>query len=398
MHDWLQRVWYGGAPAPWWLRALARLYGAAVGLRQACYARGWCRVVRVGRPVVVVGNLTVGGTGKTPLVIWLAGELSALGLQVAVITRGYGRTARARVAQGHHQHNVLRVDELCSAADVGDEALLIWRRAPVPVYVSRDRVAAARAAIAEGAQLLIADDGLQHLRLGRDMEIALIDAARGLGNGALLPAGPLREPAARLGSVAAVVLTGAGDYQHAGAARMHLSGDELLPLDGRGDAEALSAWRGRRVHAYAGIGNPERFFATLRAAGLELIAHPLPDHQAIARAALRPSDGLPVLMTEKDAVKCSTAAPGNCWYLPVTAQIDAAAANLLLRRILMDARLLDILACPVCKGPLRLAQDPGGTLLVCRADRLGFPVRDGIPVMLEEEARVLEAGDPLLER
>jgi tetraacyldisaccharide 4'-kinase len=390
MHDWLQRVWYGGEVAPAWLRGLAALYGLAMRWRHSCYARGWRRSSRVGRPVVVIGNLTVGGTGKTPLVIWLAGELRALGLKVAVITRGYGRAARVG--------GVLRVDAHSSAAEAGDEALLIWRRAQVPVYVCVDRVAAARAAVAEGAQLLIGDDGLQHLRLARDVEIALIDAARGLGNGALLPAGPLREPAARLAGVSAVVLTGEGAYQHAGAVRMRLDGQLLEPLDGRGAAEALRDWRGRRVHAYAAIGNPERFFSMLRAAGLELIAHPLPDHQALAPAALRPADGLPVLMTEKDAVKCEGSAPGNCWYLPVRAQFDAADVNILLGRILMDARLLDILACPVCKGPLRLAQVVGGTVLVCRADRLGFPVRDGIPIMLEEEARVLEAGDPLLER
>jgi tetraacyldisaccharide 4'-kinase len=245
---------------------------------------------------------------------------------------------------------------------------------------------------------VIADDGLQHLRLARDFEIALLDAARGLGNGALLPAGPLRESPARLGSVGAVVLTGAGAYQHPGALRMQLRTAQLLPLNGAGPVVPLAAFRARRVHAFAGIGNPQRFFASLRAAGLELIEHPLPDHQAIANQALHPADGLPVLMTEKDAVKCAAPAPANCWYLPVTAQLAADDAQALLRRILMDARLLDILACPVCKGPLRLASEPGGALLVCRADRLGFPVRDGIPVMLEEEARVLEAGDPLLER
>ena len=348
MHDWLQRVWYGGERAPWWLRSLAALYGALSSVRRNAYARGWLRAHRGGCPLIVVGNITVGGTGKTPLVIWLAGELTALGLKVAVITRGYGSEAHA---------GVLCVNADSCACAVGDEALLIFRRAQLPVYVCRDRLAAARAAVAAGAQVVIADDGLQHLRLARDFEIALIDAARGLGNGALLPAGPLREPPARLGSVGAVVLTGAGAYQHPGALRMQL-----------------------------------------RAAGLELIEHPLPDHQAIANQALRPADGLPVLMTEKDAVKCAAPAPANCWYLPVTAQLAADDAQALLRRILMDARLLDILACPVCKGPLRLASEPGGALLVCRADRLGFPVRDGIPVMLEEEARVLEAGDPLLER
>ena len=388
MHDWLQRVWYGGERAPWWLRSLAALYGAALRIRSSCYQRSWLRPHQVGRPVIVVGNITVGGTGKTPLVIWLAGCLGALGLKVAVVTRGYGRVAHG---------GVLRVDANGSARSVGDEALLIFRRAQVPVYVSRDRVAAARAAVAAGAQVLIADDGLQHLRLARDLEIALIDSARGLGNGALLPAGPLREPPARLDSVGAVVLTGEGAYQRPGALYMQLRGEQLLLLNGAGPAVPLDSFRGRRVHAFAGIGNPQRFFATLRAAGLELIEHPLPDHQAIASQALHPADGLPVLMTEKDAVKCSGSRPANCWYLPVTAQLAADDAQALLRRMLMDARLLEILACPVCKGPLRFASEPGGALLVCRADRLGFPVRDGIPVMLEEEARVLEAGDPLLE-
>jgi tetraacyldisaccharide 4'-kinase len=359
------------------------------GIRRHCYAHGWLPARRVSHPVIVVGNITVGGTGKTPLVIWLAGELTALGLKVAVITRGYGRHTRA---------GVLRVDAHSSAGEVGDEALLIFRRARVPVYVCRERVAAARAAIAAGAQLLIADDGLQHLRLARDFEIALIDAARGLGNGALLPAGPLREPPTRIDRVGAVVLTGAGACQRAGALHMQLHGEQLLPLNGAGPAAPLASFRGRRVHAFAGIGNPQRFFATLRAAGLELIEHSLPDHQPIASQALHQADGLPVLMTEKDAVKCPAPAPANCWYLPVTAQFAAADAHALLRRILMDARLLDILACPVCKGPLRLVRESAGAQLVCHADRLSFPVRDGIPVMLEEEARVLEAGDPLLER
>jgi len=389
MHDWLLRVWYGGERPPWWLRALSCLYGAVVRARQYCHAHGLCRSERVGAPVIVVGNLSVGGTGKTPLVIWLAGQLGKLGLRVAVITRGFGRAPSP---------GVLRVRETSTAIEVGDEALLIHRRAQVPVYVCRDRVAAARAAIADGAQLLIADDGLQHLRLARDVEIVLIDAARGLGNGALLPAGPLREPAGRLVNAAAVVLTGAGAYTHAGALRMQLTGELLQPLDDHAAAEALAAWRGRRVHAFAAIGNPERFFNTLRAAGLDVIAHPLPDHQPVADEALRPADGLPVLMTEKDAVKCGPSAHPDCWYLPVTAQFTAIDAKALLRRVMMDARLLDILACPLCKGPLRQVTGPGEPVLVCRADRLAFPVRDVGPVMIEEQARVLEAGDPLLER
>jgi len=407
MHDWLQRIWYGGVAAPWWLRALSAVYGAASAVRRNCYRRGWCRRQAVGAPVIVVGNITVGGTGKTPLVIWLCDALGGLGLRVAVITRGYGgKPVGASAARG----GVVRVTDASDTALVGDEALLIHRRAHVPIYVGRDRVAAGLAAVAQGAQVVVSDDGLQHLRLQRDVDIAVIDAERGLGNGALLPAGPLREGPSRLKGVAAVVLTGAGNEPYAadepyeGALRMTLRGDQLLPVNPRLSGPGvdvprpLASLRAQRVVAYAAIGNPERFFRTLRAAGLEVEARPLPDHQPITGTQLRDAGSMPVLMTEKDAVKCASWAPANCWYLPVSASFEPAAAHALLRRILMDARLLDILACPVCKGPLRLARDSSGDTLVCRADRLGFPVRDGIPVMLEEEARVLEAGDPLLER
>ena len=387
---WLQQVWYGRRPVPWYLRALAPVYGAVIGLRRWLYARGWLRSVRVGVPVIVVGNITVGGTGKTPMVVWLATRLNERGFRVAVISRGYGRVAT----------RVQRVERASSAAEVGDEALLISRRAPAPVYVGRDRVAAARAAIADGAQLLIADDGLQHLRLARDFEIVMVDARRAMGNGALLPAGPLRESAARLGSVAAVVLTGASaaDARFAGALPMRLEGSTLLPVNATGLGRELAEFAGQRVHAVAAIGNPQRFFATLRAAGLELVEHPYPDHDPFRLAELQFGDGLPVIMTEKDAVKCQAFAPAQCWYLPVSAVFAPADGRQLLGRILMDARLLDILACPLCKGPLRLASDASGKVLVCRADRLAFPVRDGIPVMLEEEARQLESSDPLLER
>jgi len=394
---WLQSVWYGPRPAPWWLRVFSPLYGAIVRLRHALYARGWLRTHRVGAPVIVVGNLTVGGTGKTPFVIWLVQRLSEIGLRVAVVTRGYCRSHSRRVTT-----DILRVDADCRAEDVGDEALLIRRRAQCPVYVCRDRVAAARAALADGAQVLIADDGLQHLALARDAEIVLVDGMRGWGNGALLPAGPLREDPARAAQASAVVLT---DSAAAVAAplvdrgfRMQLEGAVLWPVRGAGDGRALIALAGQRVHALAGIGNPARFFATLRQARLDPIEHPFPDHHRYQVQELQFEDGLPVLMTEKDAVKCQAFAPDNCWYLPVTARFSPAEGRALLGRILMDARLLDILACPLCKGPLRQAEDSSGSVLVCRADRLAFPIRDGIPVMLEEAARQLPPTDPLMER
>jgi len=391
LEAWLQRVWYSKARPPAWLKALAALYGAIMRLRAALYARGWLRSVRVGVPVIVVGNVTVGGTGKTPLVIWLAQALRGLGYRVAVVSRGYGR----RAAWG-----TLRVKPSSSAEEVGDEPLLIHRRTGCPVFVDGDRVRAARAAIAAGAQLVIADDGLQHLRLARDAEIIAIDAQRGLGNGSLLPAGPLREPASRLGRATAVVLTGAAaaDERFPGALPMWLAGEQLLRVNAIGSWRALEEFAGQRVHALAAIGNPGRFFAALRAAGIDPIEHPRPDHDPFQLAELRFGDGLPVIMTEKDAVKCQAYAPEECWYLPVSAQFDAADSATLLKGISMDARLLEILACPVCKGPLRQAGDAGGKLLVCRADRLAFPLRNDIPAMLPEEARVLEATDPLLER
>jgi tetraacyldisaccharide 4'-kinase len=389
---WLQQIWYGGAPAPWWLRALSPLFGFIVRSRHWLYARGWCRAVRVAAPVIVVGNISVGGTGKTPLVIWLAGRLGGLGMSVAVVTRGYGRRGR---------RGIVRLSASSSAEEVGDEALLIGRRAHCPVYVGSDRVRAAQAAIAAGAAVVIADDGLQHLRLARDAEVALIDAQRGFGNGALLPAGPLREPAARLKTVSAVVWSGEGFGPAAGerpALRMQLVGTELEALSAAGRRCALAGFAGQRVHAVAGIGNPQRFFATLRSAGLQPIEHPFPDHHHYRPGDLQFADTLPVIMTEKDAVKCQDFAPAQCWYLPVTARFAPADETALLGRILMDARLLDILVCPSCKGPLRLVSEAAGKVLVCRADRLAYPVRDGIPVMLEEEARLLESTDPLLER
>jgi len=398
LEAWLQRIWYGGRTAPWWLRALSPVFGLIVRARRALYARGWCRTVRLAVPVIVVGNINVGGTGKTPLVIWLAGRLAALGLPVAVVSRGYGRRGR---------RDVVRLLAGSSADEVGDEPLVIARRAQCPVYVGSDRVRAAQAAIAGGAAVVIADDGLQHLRLARDAEVALADTQRGFGNGALLPAGPLRELPTRLDTVSALVWSVESFGPAAGERweqlerpgfRMLLAGSELRAVGASGRSCELASLAGERVHAVAGIGNPRRLFAALRAAGLQPIEHPFPDHHRYRAADLQFADHLPVIMTEKDAVKCQSFAPANGWYLPVTAHFAPADESALLGRILMDARLLDILVCPVCKGPLRMASEAAGKLLVCRADRLAYPIRDGIPVMLEEEARLLETTDPLLER
>ena len=325
-------MWYAGTPPPWPLRALSRLFGLMVRLRRAAYARGVWVSRRVGRPVIVVGNITVGGTGKTPLVIWLAQRLGERGHRPGVVLRGYGGAA----ASGRVPCLVTPDSDV---AVVGDEALLLRRRTGVPVVVGRDRVGAAERLLATGVDVIIADDGLQHLRLARDFEIAVVDATRGLGNRYLLPAGPLREPAERLSQVDAVVINGEEGGAAAAVAGvpaafvMRLGGEWLRPLAGSGDAVALSSLAGQRVHAVAGIGNPGRFFSQLAAAGLQVLEHAFPDHHRYRASELEFHDGLPLLMTEKDAVKCRAFAGANRWYLPVAVSFAGADGEVLLARL-----------------------------------------------------------------
>jgi tetraacyldisaccharide 4'-kinase len=319
----LQNIWYRQSKPPWLLRGLSRIFGLLISLRTRAYSSGLRRRHRISRPVIVVGNLTVGGTGKTPLVIWLVKQLRAQGLAPGVVLRGYGGQA----GQGAPRIVELHADPL----EVGDEAVLLRLRTGAPVVIGRDRVRAAQRLVEQtGANVVIADDGLQHLRLQRDFEIAVIDASRGLGNGYLLPAGPLREPRSRLGSVGAIVLNVSGDGDGDGGAvreahrsdnafTMRLLGEQLLPLDDGGEPIALRSLAGQPVHAIAGVGNPQRFFRQLSAAGLRVQPHPLPDHHRYRASDLEFGDALPLLMTEKDAVKCRRFAAANRWYLPVEA-------------------------------------------------------------------------------
>jgi tetraacyldisaccharide 4'-kinase len=388
LNRWLQSIWYGGGQVPLTFRLLALLFGAVVRTRAALYRRGWLRSTRLAVPVIVIGNITVGGTGKTPLTLWLAGQLTALGLRVGIVLRGFGGTARV----------AMLVDADSSAAVVGDEALLLQQRSGCAVAIGRDRAAAAQLLIAQGVQLLIADDGMQHYALQRDVEIAVIDGVRGCGNARLLPAGPLREPLVRLQTATLVVQNGGDALIATGALRMQLAGDMLSPLAAGSTLSPLplDTLSGRPVHAIAAIGNPGRFFALLRSRQLQVIEHAWPDHAQLQARDLQFGDALPVLMTEKDAVKCREFAALDQWFLPVTAQFSSADEQLLIRRVCMDAKLLDILVCPLCKGPLQ--HERASSELICRADRLAFPVRDGIPVMLEDEARTLNSDDPLLTR
>lgn len=328
----LTQLWYGESGGASLLQPLSWLYGLVTRCRRWAYASGCLAVQRAGKPVVVVGNLTVGGAGKTPLVAWLAERLSDSGLKVGIVSRGYGRT--------HSAPQVVHVES--SWRDVGDEPLLLRRLTGCDTVVAGDRVAGARELVARGADVIIADDGLQHLRLARDCEIVVVDGARGFGNGRLLPAGPLREPAARLRYASATVVNGAPEHasllvgEHSLGAttmRMTLLGSDAHRLDGLAIPQPLESFRGQRVHAVAGIGNPGRFFRDLRVRGLELIEHAFPDHHPFVASDLDFADLLPVLMTEKDAVRCRALASARLWYVPVVAGFDAAQAQQLLDQV-----------------------------------------------------------------
>jgi tetraacyldisaccharide 4'-kinase len=329
----LQRLWYGPAWRSLPLWPVAWLFRGVVATRAWLYRVGLLRRIAVGVPVIVVGNLTVGGTGKTPVAAWLVRRLASSGRKVGVVLRGYGA--------GHRGEP--RIVELSdNSSTVGDEALLHARRGAHVVVIGADRAAAAELAQARGADVVVSDDGLQHLRLARDYEIAVIDGDRGLGNGWMLPAGPLREPAARLERADAIVITQRGDAHRSDATTASLHPLQVAARFSLGDAvnlvsgerRPLASFAGRRdLHAIAGIGHPEAFFAGLRVNGLELTPHALPDHAAPDPAALPFPRETTVLMTEKDAVKCAAFAQPSWWWVELDVTFDRADAQRLLASI-----------------------------------------------------------------
>lgn len=311
LEQWLNQVWYSRQDPPLWLRAMVPLYRAAFLLDRSLKKMHPDDLAN--KPILVIGNLTVGGSGKTPLVIRLCRLLQDAGLKVGVASRGYGRSSRGLQAVTAESDPQL----------AGDEPLLIAQRARVPVIVANDRCAAARALFERGVDLVIADDGLQHHRLPRSMEICVVDSSRGFGNGLQLPAGPLREPIQRLQQFDHVVLNGETTLaaKLPKAVSMTLVPGMLHAIDQK-LSWRLSQFSGCRASAVAGIANPERFFHTLEQAGLLLDRHAWPDHHAYTQddfAGLNPD--YPIIMTEKDAVKCRGMSLRNAWYLAVDAHL-----------------------------------------------------------------------------
>ncbi len=310
----LERCWYGDCRYHFLLAPFSLLFFFLTAWRRLAYRAGLFHTQRLPVPVIVVGNLSVGGSGKTPLTLHIARWLAELGYHPGIISRGYGGHARSPMP--------VRADS--DPALVGDEPVLLARRAACPVWIGRKRAEAGRRLLAfhPDVDVLVADDGLQHYALARDMEIVVVDGERGFGNGRLLPAGPLREPLGRLATVDAAVVNG-GDPENfillPPSFAMRLSGATFRNLRDPARTAVAADLAHREVHALAGIGHPRRFFDHLERLGLNAIPHAFPDHHVYTAADL-PAGTL--LMTEKDAVKCAAFAPPDAWFLAVDAELE----------------------------------------------------------------------------
>lgn len=322
----VEKIWYQDSPLVYLLLPLSWIYLAVISVRRFFYRSGLLAVQRVPVPVIVVGNISVGGTGKTPLIIWLTDHLKARGLKPGIISRGYGGGTKRWPQQ-------VRADS--NPYQVGDEPVLLAQRTGCPVAVSPYRYQAAIQLHQHTAcDILLCDDGLQHLGLHRDLEIAVIDGDRRFGNGHCLPAGPLREKTSRLEHVDMLVANAkAGKNEFL----MEYIPGEIISLLDESRTLDIEELKGQDVHAVAGIGNPQRFFSYLRSLGLRVILHQFPDHHDFSAEDVAYSTEGPVVMTEKDAVKCRTFANENHYYLKISVRMCNTFEhrfNTLLKRVL----------------------------------------------------------------
>ena len=327
----LARVWYARKPTPLaqLLRPASWVFGTVAALRRTAYRQGMLRRVRVRVPVIVVGNITVGGSGKTPLVVALVEALRERGWRPGIVSRGYGRS-------GSDLRAVHPEDD---ARDVGDEPLILATTgAPVWVGANRGVVALALLAAQPDVDVIVADDGLQHYALVRDVEVAVVDGSRGFGNGLLLPAGPLREPPSRLASVAAVVRLGSPDAASSPRATLREFTMTHESQAWRNLVDPRTAFDARTLNdpsvvAIAGIADPERFFGSLRAHGFAGSTHAFADHHRYSRDDVAFPAASAILMTEKDAVKCRAFADARMWMLPIRARVDPSLIDVVVEKL-----------------------------------------------------------------
>lgn len=307
----IEELWYGKHPLSLALLPVSWIYALFVLIRYYGYKLRLLPRNQVNVPVIIVGNLTVGGTGKTPLTIWLCNTLVMQGHKPGILSRGYGGVP-AKIPQQVRPDSDPNV--------VGDEPVLLAKRTGCPVAVSPDRYLAAVQLLQHSdCDVLVCDDGLQHLSFDRDLEIAVIDGDRRFGNGRCLPAGPLREPLSRLSSVDIAISNGLpGKNEFA----MRYTYKDLVSINDDKITRSLDDFRNMTVHAVSGIGNPARFHSYLRSRNIRVIKNIYPDHHNFSRKDLVFDDDLPVVMTEKDAVKCAQFKLENTWYLPVSAEFD----------------------------------------------------------------------------
>lgn len=322
--------WQGRGPVAVVLLPLSLLFASIARARRGLYRLGVLREERLPVPVIVVGNIAVGGSGKTPVVDWLAAQLRAAGHRPGIVSRGYGgKVEGVAVVPTHGDPDTY-----------GDEPVLLARLTGCPVAVGRDRPAAARELLRlhPECDVVIADDGMQHYRLHRDVEVAVVDESI-LGNRWQLPAGPLREPVSRLAEVDVVIAHGGlsaalqARLRDCAVFTMRLDGDMLRSVRDPTRVREPGSLRDLRVHAVAGIGRPQRFFDQMATFGLEVVPHPFPDHHRFVPLDLVFAPGEPVVMTSKDAVKCASFAPDDCWEFPVRAHIDSGAAERILEKL-----------------------------------------------------------------
>lgn len=319
---WMTRFWYSNSIVAYLLWPFSLIYLLIISLRRLAYSLGWLPTQRFPVPIIIVGNITVGGTGKTPLVIWLANYLRAQGYQPGIVSRGYGGK------KCHYPHRVAVND---NPQRVGDEALLLARKTQCPVMIDPKRPrAVAKLLATTTVNIIICDDGLQHYALGRDLEIAVIDSNRGCGNSFCLPAGPLRELPNRLKQVDFVVFNGSDSTQEF---CMKIKPGMFHQVNDAKVTQLPEYFKNSIVHALAGIGNPERFFGLLQSLGLCLVEHVFPDHYVFQITDINFEPERPVIMTEKDAVKCESFADARYWYLAIEAELSDAFSRALLEKL-----------------------------------------------------------------